>query len=159
MVQIKGRGVNVMAARSRFVRGAGIPPADQVHIDLGALDERVRGVERAFSDVNGQLGDLRNQIAGISSSFADQMARLSEKMDKRLEAKPTNWIGFTTASAAIVGVTLSIGTAIMIPVFGDLRQLGDDIKNVMTMSATAKEVDAAIGRGMATDEKIVAMVK
>jgi len=120
------------------------PPADQVHIDLGALAQRVTGTERAIDDVNGRLDTLGTQINTLSSSFGDQMRFLGEKIDKRLETKPTNWIGFTTAAAAIVGVMLTIGGAVMVPMFGDLRELGDNIKDVQSSAATEKELEQSV---------------
>jgi hypothetical protein len=120
------------------------PPADQVHIDLGALAQRVTGTERAIDDVNGRLDGLGTQLNGLATSFGDQMRFLGDKIDKRLETKPTNWIGFATASAAIVSVMLAIGGAVMVPVFGDLRELGESIKSVQDKAATEKELEQAV---------------
>jgi hypothetical protein len=50
-------------------------------------------------------------------------------------------VGFATAAAAIVGVMLTIGGAVMVPVFGDLRELGDNIKDVQRISATNKDME------------------
>ena len=130
--------------RSRYAVSAAPPPTDQVHIDLGALAQRVTGTERAIDDVNGRLDTLGTQINTLSSSFGDQMRFLGEKIDKRLETKPTNWIGFATAAAAIIGVMLTIGGAVMVPVFGDLRELGDNIKDVQSSVATEKELEQSV---------------
>ena len=119
------------------------PPADQVHIDLGALAQRVTGTERAIDDVNGRLDGLGTQLNGLATSFGDQMRFLGDKIDKRLETKPTNWIGFATASAAIVSVMLAIGGAVMVPVFGDLREFGESIKSVQDKAAPEKELEQA----------------
>ena len=141
------------------MRGNIPPPADQVHIDLGALDERVRGTERAIDDVNGRLDTLGNQINTLSSSFGDQMRFLGEKIDKRLETKPTNWIGFATAAAAITGVMLTIGGAVMVPVFGDLRELGDNIKDVQRISATNKDMETLDRSMRSRDDKLSQLVE
>ena len=130
--------------RSRYAVSAAPPPADQVHIDLGALAQRVTGTERAIDDVNGRLDTLGTQINSMASSFGDQMRFLGEKIDKRLETKPTNWQGFIVAAAAIVGVVMSIIGAILVPVFGDLRELGMDVKAAQSSAATEKELEQSV---------------
>ena len=145
--------------RSRYAVSAAPPPADQVHIDLGALAQRVTGTERAIDDVNGRLDTLGTQINSMASSFGDQMRFLGEKIDKRLETKPTNWIGFATAAAAIVGVMLTIGGAVMVPVFGDLRELGDNIKDVQRISATNKDMETLDRSMRSRDDKLSQLVE
>jgi len=137
--------------RARYVR---TPAPDQVHIDLGALDERVRGAERAIDDVNGRLDNLGAQLNSLSSSFTGQMTRLSEKIDTKMQVKPTNWLGFTTAAAAIVGVLLTIGGAVMVPVFGNIRDLGDSVKEVRSGAATLKELDALTTTVRSREDKL-----
>ena len=119
------------------MRGNIPPPADQVHIDLGALDERVRGTERAIDDVNGRLDNLGTQINNMSSSFAQQMTRISEKIDAKMQVKPTNWLAFVTAAAAIVALGITIGSLVMIPAFSSIRENAADIKE----RVTTKEFD------------------
>ena len=119
------------------MRGNIPPPADQVHIDLGALDERVRGTERAIDDVNGRLDNLGTQINNMSSSFAQQMTRISEKIDAKMQVKPTNWLAYVTAAAAIVALGITIGSLVMIPAFSSIRENAADIKE----RVTTKEFD------------------
>jgi tetrahydromethanopterin S-methyltransferase subunit G len=137
------------------VRGNIPPPADQVHIDLGALDERVRGTERAIDDVNGRLDNLGTQINNMSSSFAQQMTRISEKIDAKMQVKPTNWLAFVTAAAAIVALGITIGSLVMVPAFSSIRENAADIKE----RVTTKEFDE-FGRNMhSRDEKLSQLIE
>ena len=137
----------------------GVPPPDQVHIDLGALDERVRGTERAIDDVNGRLDNLGTQLNNLSSSISSQMTRLSEKIDAKMQVKPTNWVGFVSSAAAVVAVLLTIGGAVMVPVFGDLGKLSDDIKQVQRDSATDKDLDAVDRTMHSRDDKLSQLIE
>ena len=137
------------------MRGNIPPPADQVHIDLGALDERVRGTERAIDDVNGRLDNLGTQINNMSSSFAQQMTRISEKIDAKMQVKPTNWLAFVTAAAAIVALGITIGSLVMVPAFSSIRENAADIKE----RVTTKEFDE-FGRNMhSRDEKLSQLIE
>lgn len=141
--------------RPKYVRGNIPPPADQVHIDLGALDERVRGTERAIDDVNGRLENLGTQINNMSSSFAQQMTRISEKIDAKMQVKPTNWLAFVTAAAAIVALGITIGSLVMVPAFSSIRENAADIKE----RVTTKEFDE-FGRNMhSRDDKLSQLVE
>lgn len=137
------------------MRGNIPPPADQVHIDLGALDERVRGTERAIDDVNGRLDNLGTQINNMSSSFAQQMTRISEKIDAKMQVKPTNWLAFVTAAAAIVALGITIGSLVMVPAFSSIRENAADIKE----RVTTKEFDE-FGRNMhSRDDKLSQLIE
>jgi DNA anti-recombination protein RmuC len=137
------------------VRGNIPPPADQVHIDLGALDERVRGTERAIDDVNGRLDNLGTQINNMSSSFAQQMTRISEKIDAKMQVKPTNWLAFVTAAAAIVALGITIGSLVMVPAFSSIRENAADIKE----RVTTKEFDDFERNTHSRDEKLSQLIE
>ena len=137
------------------MRGNIPPPADQVHIDLGALDERVRGTERAIDDVNGRLDNLGMQINNMSSSFAQQMTRISEKIDAKMQVKPTNWLAFVTAAAAIVALGITIGSLVMVPAFSSIRENAADIKE----RVTTKEFDEFERNIHSRDDKLSQLIE
>jgi hypothetical protein len=60
---------------------------DSVHVDIGALAQRVTGLESGVQEIRGAIGDL----------------------SKKLDAKPTNWFGLIAALTAVLTV---IGGAI-----------------------------------------------
>ena len=132
-----------------------IPPADQVHVDLGALAQRVTGTERAIDDVNGRLDGLGTQLNGLASSFGDQMRFLGEKIDKRLERQPTNWIGVILAAAAL----FTVGTAVMVPVFNGMGRLETKIEQVADTSARAAELRATNETMRSRDDKLSQLIE
>jgi hypothetical protein len=63
-------------------------------------------------------------------------------------------MGFTATAATVVSVVLALGTAVMIPVFGDIRINGEDIKTVRLASATTAEIERVNKIVESNDEKI-----
>jgi hypothetical protein len=105
--------------------------------------------------VNGRLDNLGTQINNMSSSFAQQMTRISEKIDAKMQVKPTNWLAFVTAAAAIVALGITIGSLVMVPAFSSIRENAADIKE----RVTTKEFDE-FGRNMhSRDEKLSQLIE
>ena len=96
------------------------PPEEwlsQTHVDLGALAQRVTGLENGHSEIRGAIGDLA----------------------KKLDAKPTNWWGVIGGVMAILTV---IGGAIgflITPVNGTLSRHEQDIAHWAQMTITRPE--------------------
>ena len=84
------------------------PAASQIHIDLGALAQRVTGTENA-------IANLSNQFTDLSNSFSSQMRDLGKKLDGQNDAfaasRATNWPVLLSA----VGVVIMLVGAVLWP--------------------------------------------
>jgi hypothetical protein len=105
--------------------------------------------------VNGRLDNLGTQINNMSSSFAQQMTRISEKIDAKMQVKPTNWLAFVTAAAAIVALGITIGSLVMVPAFSSIRENAADIKE----RVTTKEFDDFERNTHSRDEKLSQLIE
>ena len=72
----------------------------QAHVDIGALAQRVTGLEAGMQQIQGAIGDL----------------------SKKLDAKPTNWVGLISVLAAVLTVIGGAIAMLMSPINGDLSR-------------------------------------
>jgi len=114
----------------------GQPPANQLHIDLGALAQRVTGIENAFSSfadsVSSQIRDLGTKIDAQGTSFA--------------ASRSTNWTSFISATAAVVAVLITIGGAIIWPLISDLNKVSATVSKIQDNYAKTADVITAMDR-------------
>ena len=99
-----------MTVHKTFVAAPQTPPEawQQAHVDIGALAQRVTGVEGTLQQIWGALGDL----------------------SKKLDSKPTNWWGII---GGIVGLLTILGTVFvqaMQPVNGTLERHDHEIAHI-----------------------------
>ena len=96
------------------------PPEEwlsQTHVDIGALAQRVTGLENGLSEIRGAIGDLA----------------------KKLDAKPTNWWGII---GGLMAVLMVIGGAIgflVSPINGTLSRHEQDISHWSQTAITRPE--------------------
>ena len=101
------------------------------HGDLGALRERVSGLERASSNLSDQVAnnqrDTARQIETLQSNLSAQIRDMSSSY---AAAKSTNW-GTIIAAA---GFIVLLGGAVLTPILGDLNKLSDTMEKLSDKS-------------------------
>ena len=98
-----------MAPRSQW--------SEQAHIDLGALSQRVTGVEGSISDIGGQLRDL----------------------SKKLDSKPTNWWGIIAGLVGLLGLVGGFFTQAIQPITAVLDRHERYLEKTVSIDAYEKD--------------------
>jgi hypothetical protein len=95
------------------------PQARERH-DYGALEQRVYGTERKIDDLSTQT---TRQIESVRTELSAAVDRISTKIDNQqtfaLTTGRTDWKAFASAASAVVGVIMSVGAAVIIPINGE----------------------------------------
>ena len=81
---------------------------DSVHVDIGALAQRVTGLEAGMQQIQGAIGDL----------------------SKKLDGKPTNWYGIIGVGATVLSVIGGAITMLISPINADLNRHERDIVHI-----------------------------
>ena len=114
--------------------------SNQLHIDLGALAQRVTGTENA-------IVNLSNQFTDLSNSFSSQMRDLGNKIDIQQanfnKDRATNWTGFTQASMAVVGVVIALIGAIMWPQITGLAKIEALVEKMQDTYVRVSDMNAS----------------
>jgi hypothetical protein len=106
----------------------------QQHDDFGAISARVASTERGIVALDGRLEafgrDTTARFNSISQSISDVFDKLSIKIDavntSSVASRSTNW-GTICAAA---GVVLAFGTAIIVPIMSDLKDVSAQLQKV-----------------------------
>lgn len=115
----------MMRTRYRSVKA----PEGQLHIDLGALAQRVTGMEASFS--------------GFADSISTQIRDLGRKFDQQQEsfnaAKRTDWSSIWQASAVVIAL---VG-AILWPQITGLNKLTDLVEKMQNTYVRVSDLQAS----------------
>ena len=80
----------------------------QTHVDIGALAQRVTGLETGVQEIRGAIGEL----------------------SKKLDAKPTNWYGIIAAQVGLLTVIGGAITFLVSPINASLERHERDIARI-----------------------------
>jgi len=127
-------------------------PPHKDDVDLGAMAQRLTTVEDNHADLTDQIGSLRDdlgrQVSDLRAGVDRQLSDLNRKLDIQVSgiaaAKATNWTSFWGSAAAVGGVVVVLGGAIITPMLNNLRDLSVDVKNIPTEFASVNAVNDAL---------------
>lgn len=102
-----------------------------MHIDFGALTERVNNtesfakqisesVDRLRADTSAQIRDMS---AGLTRQIEDVSRNISRQQEAFVASRSTNWTAFFGTAAAIVGVLFVIFAAVIAPINSNIYDL------------------------------------
>ena len=118
------------------------------NFDLGMMAQRLSTVEDNHTELTEQISSLRDdlgrQVGDLRAGVDRQLADLNRKLDVQVAgiaaAKSTNWTSFWGSAAAVGGVVVVLGGAIITPMLNNLRDLAADVKQMPSMFASVSFV-------------------